>query len=83
MVVRKFHSLSEATQAKRLQPGTAEFSQALRSVFWMANKFAPHRQLPPGIHKFRSIEEAQASKKSWERPPRPSRCACDPPRPSN
>ena len=67
MGIRKFRSLEEAAQAKWFDPGTVEFSNALRSVFWMARKFAANRQAPSGIHKFHSIEEAQACKKSWER----------------
>ena len=67
MPVLKFRSLSEACQAKRLQPGTKEFSLALRSVFWMAARFAPNQKFPPGVHKFRTIEQAQAQKRAWVR----------------
>jgi len=65
MPVQKFRSLLEAGKKKRFQPGTAEFSNALRSVFWMAARFAPPQKLPPGVYKFRSIEQAQAQKKAW------------------
>lgn len=65
MPVRKYRSLSEAGRPERLQPGTAAFSRALRCVFRMAAFFAPATKLPPGVHKFRSIEEAQAAKKEW------------------
>jgi len=63
MPIRKFRSLSEAGEAERFRPGTAEFSRGLRCVFWMAARFAPSRKAPPGVHKFRSIEEAQARKR--------------------
>ncbi len=66
MPVRKFHSIAEANQPKRFGPGTVEFSRALRAVFWIAATFAPPRIVPPGVHKFRNIEEAQARKKSWQ-----------------
>ena len=66
MPVRKFRSLSEAALAERFRPGTVEFSCALHCVFWMAARFAPPRKAPPGVHKFRSIEEAQARKRAWE-----------------
>jgi len=68
MPVRKFRSFSEAVQQKGLAPGTEEFSCALRAVFWLAAKFAPRQVSPPGVHKFRSIEEAQARRKSWQYP---------------
>ena len=63
--IRKFHSLDEAHRAQRIVPGTAEHSRALRSVFWMAARFAPDRMPPPGVHKYRSVEEAQAQRKLW------------------
>jgi len=66
MPVQKFRSLLEAGKKKRFQPGTAEFSNALRSVFWMAARFAPPQKLPPGVYKFRSIEQAQAQKKACQ-----------------
>lgn len=72
MPIRKFRSLSEADKIKRFRPGTEEFSHALRSVFGMAAILAPHRLAPPGVFKFRSIEEAQDWNKSWKRPTRPS-----------
>jgi hypothetical protein len=63
--VRKYRSLEEAVKSVRLVPGSAEFSRALRAVFWIAGRFGPSRKAPPGVHKFRSIEEAQARKKGW------------------
>lgn len=69
MPVRKFRSLSEAKQAKRILPGSVEFSRALRSVFWIAATFAPVQKAPPGVYKFRSLEEAQTRKKTWARGP--------------
>jgi hypothetical protein len=65
MPVQKFRSLAEAGSTCRLQPGTVEFSRRLRAVFWMAAQFSPSRQIPPGVHKFRSIEESQTSKTAW------------------
>jgi hypothetical protein len=67
MPVRKFHSLTEASQAQKLNPGTEEFSRSLRSVFRLAAQFAPPRKFPPGVTKFRSIEEAQAQRLAWMR----------------
>jgi hypothetical protein len=67
MPIQKFRSLLEAHKALRVRPGTAEHSRALRSVFWMAARFAPERRPPPGVFKYRSIEEAQAQRKAWAR----------------
>jgi hypothetical protein len=65
MPVQKFNSISEIGKRKKLQPGTPEFHNALRSVFWMAQRFAPSQNLPPGVHKFRNIEQAQKQKRAW------------------
>jgi hypothetical protein len=65
MPIQKFHSISEAGQPKWLQPGTTEFSRALRAVFWIADKFSPRRPRRPGVFKFRDNDEACAWKKSW------------------
>ena len=66
MPVRKFRSVAEAEQAKQILPGSAEFSRAVRAVFWIAATFSPARNVPPpGVYKFRSLEEAQARKKAW------------------
>ena len=67
MPVRKFPSLAEAEQAKRILPGSVEFSRAVRAVFWIAATLSPMRNAPPGVYKFRSLEEAQAQKKAWAR----------------
>ena len=67
MPVEKFYSLSDIGKRKRLQPGTPEFHNALRSVFWMAQRFAPPQNLPPGVHEFRDIEQSQAQKRAWAR----------------
>lgn len=67
MPLRKFRSLDDAGRPERLQPGTEQFSRALRNVFGLAARFAPAPQFPPGVFKFRSIEQAQEQKKAWIR----------------
>jgi hypothetical protein len=67
MPVRKFHSLAEAGQVQKHNPGTEEFSRSLRSVFHLAAQFAASNKFPPGVTKFRSIEEAQAQRLAWMR----------------
>jgi hypothetical protein len=65
MPIRKFHTLAEAGRLQKLRPGSEEFSRALRGVFKLAARFAPAQKLPPGVYKFRSIEQAQAQKNAW------------------
>ena len=66
MPIRKFHSLEEARRALWVRPGTPEHSRALRSVFWLAARFCPAPQVPPGVFKYRTLEEAQAHKKCFQ-----------------
>jgi hypothetical protein len=65
MPVQKFNSISEIGKRIKFNPGTPEFRNALRSVFWMAQRLAPPQNLPPGVHKFRDIEQAQKQKRAW------------------
>jgi hypothetical protein len=67
MPVRKFRTLEEAGRPIKLQQGTEEFRRVLHSVFRLAALFAPGQIYPPGVYKFRSIEESQAQKISWIR----------------
>lgn len=67
MPVRKYRTLADAGRARRIQPGSEEFSRALRTVFRLAAKFSPAQKFPPGVYRFRSIEEAQAQRIAWTR----------------
>jgi len=69
MPIRKFRTLDDAGHPERLQPGTEKFSRALRGVFRLMARFAPAQRFPPGVFKFRSIEQAQAQRKAWTRMP--------------
>ena len=66
MPIEKFRSLDAIHQAVRIRTGTEEHSRALRSVFWMA-RLSPEQRFPPGVYKYRSLEEAQAQRQSWSR----------------
>ncbi len=67
MPVRKFHTLTEAGRPIKLQPDTEEFTRVLHGVFRLAAVFAPARTFPPGVYRFRSVEESQAQKMIWIR----------------
>jgi hypothetical protein len=62
MPIHKFHSLVEAGGFQKIEPGKEEFNRSLRSVFYLAARFAPLSKFTPGVTKFRSIEEAQAQR---------------------
>lgn len=63
MPVKKYRSLSEAPPLRYIPSETKEHWLALRSVFWMANQFAPPQARFPGVHKYRSLAEAQADRR--------------------
>jgi|WetSurMetagenome_2_1015567.scaffolds.fasta_scaffold279906_2 hypothetical protein len=67
MPVRKFQALEDAGRFQKLDPGTEEFSRALRSVFCLAARFAPSQKFRPGVLKFRNIKEAQAQRRACMR----------------
>jgi len=69
MPVRRFRSIEEARKALRLKPGSGEHFLAVRSVFGIASVLSPPSRLPPGVYRFRSIEEAQNQRTAWRKGP--------------
>ena len=63
MPIKKYRSLSEIPPVLFVPPGTKEHWLALRSVFWMAGRFAPAHACSPGVHKYRTLAEAQADRR--------------------
>jgi len=56
---RKFHSLDEM-EISWVRPGTAEHSRSIQAVFALLALFVPERRLPPGVTKYKNVEEANA-----------------------
>jgi hypothetical protein len=69
MPVQKFRSIEEARKALRVEPATLDHARAVRSVFGIASLLGPARRLPPGVYKFRSVEEAQRQRRVWRPAP--------------
>jgi hypothetical protein len=66
MPVERFRSHEEARRALWLSPGDPRIPMRLRRVPSMAAGLYPLDR-PRGVFKFRSIEEANASRKQWKR----------------
>jgi len=49
-----------------VMPGTPEHTRSIQAVLALVSLFAPKRTLPLGVFKYRSIEEADAQRESWE-----------------
>ncbi len=65
MPVQKFRSLDEARDALWGDPRDPTY---LRRVAWLwrfAEEVAP-RRFPRGVHRYRSIEEANRAREGWE-----------------
>lgn len=68
MPVRKFRSIEEMSDADLawLPQGSPELWRAIRRVWSSAGAMVPWR-LPPGVHRYRNMEEANAQRAEWER----------------
>lgn len=65
MPVYKYRSVEEMPEWNWYEPGDARLWQALRNLqrtFELTNR-RPRR--PPGVYKYRSIEEAQRANEEW------------------
>ncbi len=65
MPIQKFRSLTETRSTLYVLPETEEHLLALRSVFWIAACFAPRHIYLPGVHKYRTLADAQAARHAW------------------
>jgi hypothetical protein len=65
MPLRKFRSLQEMEDALWREPGDPALAQAIKRVWDFAARTVP-RRFPPGVHRHRSIDEAQALRDQWE-----------------
>jgi hypothetical protein len=64
--IQKFRTLEEMEIAW-VSPGTAEHNRSIQAVFGLVSLFVPKRKLPPGVFRYRTIEEADAQRECWER----------------
>lgn len=64
MPVRKFRDVSEMEDIW-YKPGSPELYSATARVWALAEQICP-LQFPRGVHKYRSIEDANADRDRWE-----------------
>ena len=65
MPVRKFRDVSEMEDTLWYERGDASLFRAIAGVWDFASRTCP-LQFPRGVHKYRSIEEADADRERWE-----------------
>ena len=67
MPVRRYRSVEEMEDTFWITPGTLPYRRAVQWVIECVSFFSTEKNLPRGVFKFRSIEEASAQREVWER----------------
>jgi hypothetical protein len=67
MPVRKYRSVEDMEDTFWIPPGTPAHRQAVQRVIASVSFFAGQRNLPHGVFKFRSVDEASLQREAWER----------------
>ena len=65
MPVRRFRNLEEMEDSLWRDVDDPALMQAIASTWAFARRTCP-LHFPPGVHRHRSIEEAQQSREAWE-----------------
>jgi len=64
MPVRKFRSVEEMNGPTWRQPGDPELYRTIKRLWDLGRQVNP-RRFPPGVHRYRSIQEMQAQSEHW------------------
>ena len=64
MPVRKFRSVEEMNQPTWRKPGDPMLYRAIEGVWELARRTNP-RRFPPGVYKYRSIEDMDRAREQW------------------
>ena len=64
MPVYKFRSIEDMSAPPRRTPGDPELYQAIANVWHFGRRTNP-RRFPPGVRKYRSIEEMNRAQEQW------------------
>jgi len=65
MPIRKFHDVSEMEDALWYERGDRALYPAIARTWDFAERTC-HRRFPPGVHKHRTIEDADAQRERWD-----------------
>jgi hypothetical protein len=64
MPVQKFRSVADMPDPPRRLPGDPALYKAIAGV-WKFGRRANPRRFPPGVYKYRSIEEMSRAQEQW------------------
>jgi hypothetical protein len=65
MPIKKFRDVSEMKRIVYL-PGSPQLVAATRHIWSLSRQICPLR-FPPGVHRHRSVEDADELRKQWQR----------------
>jgi len=66
MPVQKFRDSDEARRALAISPDDPRLTARIRALWSFSNQLTPPPPIRRGIHKYRTIEEANAARRRWE-----------------
>lgn len=66
MPVQRFKSAEEMNRPLWREPGDPALYRAIESLWSAGHRLRP-RRYPPGVHRYRSIEEMNAATERWAR----------------
>jgi hypothetical protein len=64
MPIQKFRDFNDAWRALWLRPGQPDLVSRIKGMWAFSTRLTP-RQIPRGVRKFRSIEEANQERDQW------------------
>lgn len=64
MPIQKFKDLDAARQALWRRPTSSDLGAHIRALWAFSMRLAP-RQIPRGVRRFRSLEEANREREQW------------------
>lgn len=66
MPVQRFRDLDEARRALAWDPQDPRLTDRIRKLWSFSRRLSSPPPFPRGVHKYRSIEEANAARTRWE-----------------
>lgn len=66
MPIWRFKTHEEARRALNIDPNDPRLTERIRALWTFSNRLSPPPPIRRGVHKYRSIEEANAARRQWE-----------------
>lgn len=66
MPVQKFRSFADARRALAWDQDDPRLTERIRALWTFSLRLTPRPPIHRGVHKYRTIEEADAARRKWE-----------------